>query len=81
VLYVGVTSDLSRRISEHRVGRFGGFTSQYRVDKLVYFEEFSEVRMAIAREKMIKSWRRAKKESLIGAVNPDWKDLAADAFF
>jgi putative endonuclease len=75
VLYVGVTNDLARRVSEHKRGRNAGFTSRYRVTRLVYFEEFADVRDAIAREKAIKGWRRSRKVALIEGRNPTWCDL------
>ena len=56
----------------------GAFTKRYKCDRLVYFERFSNVEFAIAREKEIKGWRRAKKDKLVESLNPDWKDLAAD---
>jgi putative endonuclease len=76
VLYTGVTNDLIRRVDEHRRGRTRGFTSQYHVTRLVYFEKFADVRDAIAREKEIKGWVRARKVRLIGERNPTWEDLA-----
>jgi putative endonuclease len=79
-LYVGVTGDLERRISEHRQGLTGGFTSRYDVTRLVWYEEVGDIRDAIWREKAMKKWRRAWKVDLIEATNPDWKDLAADWF-
>ena len=80
VLYTGVTNDLLRRIAEHRDGVASSFTVQYRVHRLVYVESFQDVRSAIAREKEIKSWVRAKRIALIGEKNPTWEDLAADWF-
>jgi putative endonuclease len=80
ILYAGVTNHLVRRIQEHREGVVSGFTSHYRVHRLVYFEVFRDVRMAIAREKQIKGWSRAKKINLIEDLNPSWQDLA-DRFF
>ena len=75
-LYVGVTNDLRRRILEHRGRLVPGFTRQYHVHKLVYFETTPNVRAAIEREKQIKSWRRSKKTALIESENPDWVDLS-----
>ena len=75
VLYVGVTNDLTRRVNEHKRG-LGGFTSRYRVTRLVYFEEFVDIRVAIAREKVIKGWVRTKKTRLIDRGNPTWEDLS-----
>jgi putative endonuclease len=77
VLYAGVTSDLERRIREHKLGERDGFTKKYRVHRLVYYESFRDARAAIAREKQIKLWRRDKKVALIEAQNPTWEDLAA----
>ena len=76
VLYVGVTNDLARRVNEHKRGLNAGFTSRYRVTRLVYFEEFADIRDAIAREKAIKGWKRSRKISLVEARNPTWEDLA-----
>lgn len=76
VLYIGVTNDLRRRINEHKSGQNDGFTKKYRVHKLVYFEEYSDIKRAIAREKQLKHWIRAKKVALIEALNPDWNDLS-----
>ena len=75
-LYTGVTNDLARRVIEHKRGLYAGFTRRYRVTRLVYFEEFADVRDAIAREKQIKGWRRSRKISLIERRNPTWEDLA-----
>ena len=78
VLYVGVTGHLARRVWEHKHKRVPGFTVRYRVTELVYFEAFGDIRAAIAREKQIKGWLRARKITLIHAFNPRWKDLSAD---
>src|SRR5689334_16980506 len=75
VLYTGVTNDLLRRVDEHKRGLVPGFTSRYRVTRLVYFEQFADVRDAIAREKEIKSWVRSRKIRLIESRNPAWEDL------
>ena len=77
-LYTGVTSDLRRRVSEHKSKRTGGFTARYNVAKLVYFEATTGIRAALEREKEIKGWRREKKVRLIEASNPSWKDLAEE---
>jgi putative endonuclease len=74
-LYVGVTSDLARRVFEHREGLIGGFTRTYGVNILVWAEAFSNVHDAIAAEKRIKRWRRAWKLELIERGNPQWQDL------
>ena len=76
-LYVGVTSDIERRVAEHKLKVAEGFTSKYNVSTLVYYEATSDVHAAIAREKQIKGWRRAKKIALIESVNPQWRDLRA----
>ena len=78
VLYVGMTNDLARRISEHRPGEVPGFTADYRCRKLIYYEHCTEVRDAIAREKQLKKWSRAKKVALIDTLNPRWIDLAPE---
>jgi putative endonuclease len=77
-LYIGITSDLETRIREHRSGIYGGFTTEYKVNRLVYYEEFQWVEAAIAREKQLKSWRREKKIMLIERENPTWEDLSAE---
>jgi len=74
-LYVGVTNDIARRLAHHRERAPGSFTARYRVTRLVHLEEFGDVRGAIAREKQLKGWTRAKKTRLIEATNPEWKDL------
>ena len=75
-LYTGVTSDLERRIYEHKGRLVPGFTAKYRIKQLVYFEVTQDVHAAIAREKQIKGWLRAKKTALIESINPKWKDLS-----
>ncbi len=75
VLYVGVTNNLERRLWEHRAGQPVGFTSRYRIRRLVYFEEYSSARGAIEREKQLKGWVRARKTALIESTNPGWQDL------
>lgn len=74
-LYVGVTNDLLRRVTEHRDGLVEGFTRDYDIKMLVYFEPHDSVTEAIAREKRIKRWARAWKIDLIRSKNPDWRDL------
>ena len=76
VLYTGVTNDLARRVDEHKQGFVAGFTRKYRVTRLVYFEEFADIRDAIAREKEIKGWKRSRKLKLVETRNPTWADLA-----
>ena len=78
VLYTGVTTDLQRRVGEHRDGVPKGFTARYRVSRLVYFEEFDDICDAIAREKQIKAGPREKKLALVESTNPGWLDLAED---
>ena len=74
VLYTGVTNDLPRRVDEHKRGLIPGFTSTYRITRLVHFEAFADVHEAIAREKQIKGWVRARKIRLIEQHNPTWED-------
>ena len=78
VLYTGVTNDLERRCHEHKQKKIKGFTKKYNVDKLIYFEEFDFIDLAIAREKQIKGYARAKKIALIDQFNKDWKELYCD---
>ncbi len=75
VLYIGVTNSLERRIFEHKNELIEGFTKRYHTHKLVYYEEYSDINTAIAREKQLKKWVRAKKNMLVDAVNPLWQDL------
>lgn len=77
-MYVGVTSDLVKRVWEHREGTVDGFTKRYRVKQLVYFEEHASIDEAIQREKQIKTWKRAWKIELIENGNPYWRDLYED---
>ena len=77
VLYIGVTGNLMRRLYEHREHLVAGFSSKYNTNKLVYFEETSDVYSAISREKQLKGWSRKKKNDLIQTINPEWKDLSA----
>ena len=74
-LYVGVTNDLKRRITEHKEKLIPGFTQRYGVDKLGYFEEYNDIRLAIQREKELKGWNRKRKLALLEGFNPQWKDL------
>ncbi len=78
VLYVGVTNNLERRLYEHREGLADSFTKKFRINKLVYFEIFSDPTNAITREKQIKRWRRDKKNHLVNLQNPDWFDLSEE---
>ena len=75
-LYTGITDNLDRRIYEHKQHLIPGFTSKYDCTRLVYLEDYSEARCAIAREKQIKGWLRSKKIALIESMNPHWNDLA-----
>ncbi|HEX2076073.1 MAG TPA: GIY-YIG nuclease family protein [Longimicrobium sp.] len=75
-LYIGMTGDLRRRLVEHKTGMVPGFTSRYRVNRLVHFEAFTDIRDAKAREKQLKGWLRRRKIALIEAENPEWEDLA-----
>lgn len=79
-LYVGVTSDLEKRISQHKAKTFQGFTATYGLDKLVYYEVFGDMTEAICREKRLKRWNRAWKIDAIEAGNPFWRDLFLDWF-
>jgi putative endonuclease len=78
VMYVGMTNDLLRRVYEHKTKAVKGFTEKYNVNRLVYFEETSDVLAAITREKEIKKWRREKKNALVIQANPEWRDLSND---
>jgi putative endonuclease len=78
MLYVDVTNDLYRRVDEHRRGSTGGYTSRYKMNRLVYFDHFNYIAAAIAREKEIKGWLRRKKIALIEAENPKWSDLSRE---
>lgn len=75
VLYTGVTSDLIRRVYEHKSKLVQGFTQKYNVDRLVYYEACANIVVAIEREKQIKAWSRKKKQALINTLNPKWDDL------
>ena len=77
-LYIGMTNNLERRLSEHRLGEVDGFTKRYHVKYLMYFEDFSNVQDAITREKQLKKWKRTWKNELIEVDNPNWMDLSAD---
>jgi putative endonuclease len=80
-LYAGVTSDLLGRLYQHREGLIPGFTKDYGVHRLVWFEQHATMEYAITREKRIKKWNRAWKIKLIEEANPDWRDLAVDFGF
>jgi putative endonuclease len=79
-LYTGVTSDIKKRVYQHKFKLVEGFTKKYSICRLVYFEETTDINVAIQREKEIKGWRRSKKIDLIKSVNPTWKDLAGEWF-
>ena len=79
-LYTGITNDLFLRMWEHKNRVVSGFTSKYRIDRLVYFESTDDVRAAIAREKEIKGWRRQKKNALVETKNPQWTDSSPMLF-
>ena len=79
VLYIGVTNDLKRRIKEHKYELVEGFTKKYHLHKLVYVEEFHEIKNAIEREKQLKNWVRVKKDKLIEEKNPNWDDWSDEA--
>ena len=78
VIYIGVTGNLPRRLYEHRNGLVEGFTKQYNIHKLVYYEHTNDVYSAISREKQLKKWRREKKNQLIETMNPQWRELSLD---
>ena len=79
VLYIGVTNDIERRVSEHKSGLISGFTKRYNCNKLVYFETFNDINQAIEREKQLKGWKRDRKDALIDAVNKERMDLSGDS--
>jgi putative endonuclease len=81
VLYIGVISDLQRRLSEHQLGEGSAFTAKYNVKHLVYFETYHSIVKAIEREKQLKNWNRDWKLELIKSVNPDLRDLRNDIRF
>jgi putative endonuclease len=78
VLYIGVTNNLAKRVAEHRLC-LTGFTARYNVTTLVYFEVTTDIRAAIAQEKILKGWNRQRKIDLIQSRNPSWNDLAPEA--
>ncbi len=80
-LYIGITSDLAKRVYEHKNKLVPGFTSRYNCTQLLYFEAGDSAEGAITREKQIKGWLRSKKIALIGTVNPKWNDLSAELGF
>lgn len=78
VLYTGMTNDIGTRVWQHKNKAVHGFTTKYNCDRLVWFTDFTEVTDAIAAEKRIKGWTRARKVAMIEEVNPEWDDLARD---
>ena len=81
VLYIGVTSNILKRMYQHKTKTYKGFASKYNCDKLVHFEEFESITRAIEREKQLKKYLRIKKINLIELDNPDWKDLSQEWLF
>lgn len=81
VLYSGVTSNLLKRVYQHKTKAYKGFTSRYNCDQLVFYQEFSNISQAIDFEKKIKAGNRKAKEKLISTMNPEWKDLTIDWLF
>ena len=77
-LYIGVTSNLARRIEQHKNKSVAGFTARYGVDRLMYYEVYGDIRDAIEREKQLKGWTRKKKIALIEKENDQWRDLSED---
>jgi putative endonuclease len=77
-MYVGMTNNLERRMYEHKNKLINGFTKKYNINKLVYFEQTSDVNAAITREKEVKKWRREKKDNLVLSSNPEWNDLSEE---
>ncbi|PYI97285.1 MAG: hypothetical protein DME98_08725 [Verrucomicrobia bacterium] len=80
VLYTGITNSLMRRVWQHQKSEIESFTKTYKVNRLFYYERFSDPRDAIAREKEIKGWRREKKNALVERMNPKWADLSPMLF-
>lgn len=80
-LYIGMTNDLRRRVWEHKQKMLDGFSKEYNLAKLVYYEQFDDITRAIEREKQLKKWNREWKERLIKQQNPDWNDLYQDICF
>ena len=76
VLYIGVTSDLTKRVNQHKNHEYKGFSDKYNCTKLVYFEECNDINAAIKREKQLKNWHREWKNDLVNKSNPEWKDLS-----
>lgn len=81
VIYIGVTSNLIKRVYQHKTKELKGFTAKYNCNKLVYFEQFETMHQAIEREKQLKSGNRRRKEELVNNENPNWLDLSKDWLF
>jgi putative endonuclease len=77
-LYIGLTSNIKKRVNEHKNHSIPGFTDKYDIDRLLYFEVIRDSASAINREKQLKAWRREKKVKLIDSLNPEWNDLSQD---
>lgn len=75
VLYIGITSDIINRVNPHKEKAVKGFTAKYNIEKLVYYEQFEDIKEAIRREKQLKAGSRMKKEAVINKINPHWEDL------
>ena len=75
VLYIGITRNLAKRTYQHKTSVVQSFSSKYKTKKLIYYEQYTDVRLAIEREKQLKKWNRAWKETLINKLNPEWNDL------
>lgn len=75
-IYIGVTSNLEKRVYEHKHKLIRGFTSKYNCVNLVFYEDYNDIYLAISREKQLKKWVRRKKDRLIEKINPDWRDLS-----
>ena len=78
VVYIGMTSDLTRRLYEHKNGLIEGFSKKYKTNKLVYIEEYDNINDCISREKQLKGWSRVKKNALIESINSNWNDLSIE---
>ena len=79
-LYVGLTDDMRKRMIEHKSGTFDGFTKKYKIDRLMYFETYSDPKFAASRERQIKGYRRERKIALFSERNPSWQDLTPELF-
>jgi putative endonuclease len=77
-LYIGVTNDIMRRVSEHKTGILKGFTSRYKMNRLLYVEATADIDAAIEREKQLKGWTRMRKLELVRELNPNWRDLSEE---